>query len=73
MDTVITTHTSVPALKDIHFSLEKYRQGKITLGRAGEIVGLPLRKMLVLAAQRGIPFQYSARDLYKDLKAVNQN
>lgn len=70
MATVITTPVPAPALKDIHFSLEKYRQGEITLGRAGEIVGLPLRTMLLLAAQRGIPFQYSTRDLEKDLKAV---
>ncbi len=56
--------------KKMEYALEKYQQGEITLGRAGEMVGVPLRKMLVLAAKRGIPFQYSLRDLEKDLKAL---
>ncbi len=56
--------------KKMEYALEKYQQGEITLGKAGEMLGLPLRKMLLLAAKRGIPFQYSIHDLEKDLTAV---
>lgn len=56
--------------KKIEFALQKYKEGEITIGKAAEIAKVPLRKMLKIASERGIPFQYSLRELEKDFKAA---
>ncbi len=56
--------------KKIDFALQKYQEGEITLGKAAEIAGVPLRKMMQIVATRRIPFQYSLADLQKDFKAA---
>jgi len=54
----------------IDYALTQYREGKITIGRAARMVGLPLREMIAIAAKKGIPFQYSLDDLKEDFQAV---
>ncbi len=54
--------------KKIQFALEKYKSREITVGKAAEIAGVPLRKMMQIAADKGIPFQYSLKDLKDDFK-----
>lgn len=39
----------------IENALEQYRDGKITIGRAAGLVGIPLREMIAIAAKKGIP------------------
>ncbi len=56
--------------KKIEYALQKYKEGEITIGKAAELAGVPLRKMMRLASAKGIPFQYSLSDLEKDFKAA---
>ena len=50
--------------------LAQYKDGKITLGKAAQVVGLPLREMIAIASKRGIPFQYNIDDLREDFQAA---
>ena len=50
--------------------LIQYRDGKITIGCAAKMAGIPLREMIAIATGKGIPFQYSLDDLREDLQAA---
>ncbi|MDD5617292.1 MAG: UPF0175 family protein [Candidatus Methanoperedens sp.] len=50
--------------------LEQYKDGKITIGRAARMAGVPLREMIAIAAKKGIPFQYNLDDLKEDFQAA---
>ena len=67
-----TTAISVGKKRKLDFALERYKKGEITLGRAGEIAGKHLREMMLIAAKRGIPTQYSLKDLREDVEAVKK-
>lgn len=54
----------------IDHALAQYREGKITIGRAAKMVGIPLREMIAIAAKKGIPFQYSLDDMREDFQAA---
>lgn len=54
----------------IKHALEQYQRGRITIWKAARICDLSLREMLDLAAERGIPFQYTLEDLREDYKAI---
>ncbi len=56
--------------KQIDQILTRYRSGKITIGCAARMVGIPLREMIAIAAGKGIPFQYSLDDLKEDMLAA---
>lgn len=56
--------------KKIEYALQKYKESEITIGKAAELAGVPLRKMMRIASAEGIPFQYSLSDLEKDFKAA---
>jgi predicted HTH domain antitoxin len=49
--------------------LTQYHSGKITIGCAASIAGIPLWEMIAIAAGKGIPFQYSLDDLNEDMLA----
>ena len=51
-------------------SLRLYQEGKITLWRAARLAGVTLREMMEQAAEKGIQFKYSAKDLEEDIEAV---
>ncbi|NJD54449.1 MAG: hypothetical protein FIB07_16495 [Candidatus Methanoperedens sp.] len=54
----------------IENALEQYRDGKITIGKAADMVGIPLREMISIAAKKEIPFQYSFDDLQEDFRTA---
>ncbi len=54
----------------IDHALEQYKDGKITIGRAAQMAGVPLREMIAIAAKKGIPFQYNLDDLKEDFQAA---
>jgi predicted HTH domain antitoxin len=56
----------------IENALEQYRDGKITIGKAADIVGIPIREMIAIAAKKGIPFQYNIDDLHEDFRAAQK-
>lgn len=57
----------------LEYALEKYRKGEITIGRAAEIAKIDLREMIVIAAKKGIHFQYSKEDLIEDFRAAKKS
>ncbi len=56
--------------RKLEYALEKYKSGEITIGKAAEIAKKDLREMMVIAAKRGITFQYAKADLLKDFAAA---
>ena len=70
----ITRRLLARALEEetLDYALELYKKGEITLGRAGEIAGKHLREMMIIASKRGIPFQYSLKDLREDFEALKK-
>jgi len=50
-----------------------YREGRISLGKAKEIAGLENKwEMIQLLSQRGVDFNYTARDAEEDLETLNR-
>lgn len=56
----------------VDYALEKYKKGEITIGKAAEISKRAIRDMMVLAAERRIPFQYSVKELREDFEAAKK-
>ena len=56
----------------IENALEQYRDGKITIGKAADMVVIPIREIIAIAAKKGIPFQYSIDDLQEDFRAAQK-
>jgi len=53
-------------------AVEHYREGKLSLGKASELVGLNLWEMILLLNEKNVPLDYTARDAEKDLKTLNE-
>ncbi|MBU2617757.1 MAG: UPF0175 family protein [Euryarchaeota archaeon] len=51
-------------------AIQLYRDGKITLWRAARMANLSLREMMKLAAEKGIEFRYTEKDMEEDIKAA---
>ncbi|HLD07042.1 MAG TPA: UPF0175 family protein [Candidatus Nanoarchaeia archaeon] len=51
----------------VEYALDKYRKKELSLARAAEITGIPLADMLKIAAEQGIPIQYTKHHLLRDL------
>ena len=51
-------------------ALALYREGKVTLWKASRVAGVPLSRMVEIAALEKIPIHYRVEDLEKDFKAV---
>lgn len=56
----------------IERALKEYRGGNITLAKAARMAGVSLRKMMRIAAEAGIPFQYSVEELRRDYEAAQE-
>ena len=54
----------------LEHSLELYKKGRITLGRAAELAGISLWEILEIARERRIPMHYTIEDAEKDIKSV---
>jgi len=51
-------------------AIQLYRDGKTTLWRAARMANLSLREMMKLAAEKGIEFRYTEKDLEEDIEAA---
>lgn len=51
-------------------ALELYRNGKITLSRAAEIVGFTIWEIIDVLEERRIVLQYDAEDFEEDMKTL---
>ena len=48
----------------------RYKKGEITIGKAAELAKKDLREMILIAAKKKIPFQYSKKELMEDFEAA---
>jgi len=51
-------------------ALAFYREGKVTVWKASRMAGVPLSKMVEIAASEKIPLHYRREDLESDFKSV---
>lgn len=51
-------------------ALALYREGKVTMWKASRIAGVPLSKMVEIAASEKIPIHYTKEDLERDFKSA---
>jgi predicted HTH domain antitoxin len=60
------------AIKDwkMEHALRLYHEGKVTLWRAARLAEVSLREMMEKAAQKGIEFKYTEKDLEEDIRAA---
>jgi predicted HTH domain antitoxin len=54
----------------LEHALKLYGEGKVTLWRAARIAEVSLREIMEEAAQRGIEFKYTVKDLEEDIQAA---
>lgn len=47
-----------------------YQENRVTLGRAAEEAGVPVREMMEYLRQKKIPAQYDLDDFERDLKGI---
>jgi len=52
------------------YALKLYSQGRVTLWRAARLAEVTLREMMEIAAEKGIEFKYTLKDLDEDLAAA---
>ena len=62
---------TVSTIKEI-VALHLYKNGTISLGKAGEIMGLSKQEMLHLLNIRRIPINYDVDDLESDLETLDR-
>jgi len=62
---------TVSTIKEI-VALHLYKNGTISLGKAGEIMGLSKQEMLHLLSIRRIPINYDVNDLESDLETLDR-
>lgn len=51
-------------------ALSLYREGKITVWKASRTAGVPLSRMVEIAASKKIPIHYTREDLERDFKSA---
>ena len=62
-----------PAFFRTTMAVALYREGRISLGKAKELAGLENKwEMIQLLSQRGVDFNYTARDAEEDLETLNR-
>ena len=54
----------------IKYALEEYSEGRVTIWKAARMADVSLRQMLDIAAKKGIPFQYTMKDLREDFRGI---
>lgn len=62
----------IRAIKEwkMEHALKLYHEGKVTLWRAARLAEVSLREMMEKAAQKGIEFKYTGKDLEEDIQAA---
>ena len=61
----------VPIIRKM-IAIELFREGLVSIGKAGEIAGLSRHEMLDLLSAKKIPLHYSAEDLREDLETLEK-
>ncbi|MHB8117630.1 MAG: UPF0175 family protein [Methanothrix sp.] len=54
-------------------AVELYREGKLSLGKAAELVGTKSKwEMLMLLSEKGVPIDYTSEDAEDDLQTLRE-
>jgi len=53
-------------------AIEAYREGLISRGKLGEILGLPFHEREAFLAQRDVPYNYGPEDLDEDARTLQR-
>lgn len=56
----------------IRFAVTLYSEGRVSLGKAVEISGLPYAEFMELLADYGLGIDYGLEDLQEDLQAIKE-
>ncbi|WP_297071377.1 UPF0175 family protein [Thermococcus sp.] len=51
-------------------TIELYREGKLSLGKAAQLAGLGVREFLYELRRRGIPINYTMEEAEEDTKLI---
>ncbi len=51
-------------------TIELYREGKLSLGKAAELAGLSVREFLYELRKRNVPINYTREEAEEDIKLV---
>ena len=62
----------VPAVVRIYLAVELYREGLVSLGKAAEIAGISKWEMMEVLASKGVPLNYTRRDLEEDIETLER-
>ncbi|WP_297509273.1 UPF0175 family protein [Thermococcus sp.] len=62
----------VPKVVRLYLAIELYREGLVSLGKAAEIAGLSKWEMMEVLASKGIPLNYTRRDLEEDIETLER-
>ncbi len=62
----------VPRVVRIYLAVELYREGLVSLGKAAEIAGLTKWEMMEVLASKGVPLNYTRRDLAEDIETLER-
>ncbi len=58
--------------KRVETALQRYRQGRVSAGKASEEAGVSLWRWLEIMEERGVETQYGRRDLESDVDAAKK-
>ncbi len=61
-----------PSIVRETLSIELYREGLISIGKAAEIAGVSIWKMQEILANRKVPIHYYPEDLEKDIRTLKK-
>ena len=51
-------------------TIELYREGKLSLGKAAQLAGLSVREFLYELRRRGIPINYTWKEAEEDIRLI---
>lgn len=54
----------------LEYAATLYRDNRVTLARAAEEAGVPVRKMMEYFRQKKVPMQYDTDDFERDLRGI---
>jgi len=60
----------VPDVVRVYLAVELYREGLVSLGKAAEIAGISKWEMMEVLASKGVPLNYTRKDLEEDIEIL---
>ncbi len=70
-DILDSARLTIPELK-VEIAVYLYAQGRLSIGKAHELAGMPLWEFRQLLASRRIPVHYDVDDLHEDVATLRK-